>query len=334
MNNSIDIYNEESYLFFSIGNANYAFKSNCVLTVMQLVELEYPESMPNYIMGLLEYNNSIIKIVDLCKVLNLENQKYTLNSKIIIVKAKNDIFGIIADNIIEIKRIISSSFGSMPYSSSKSYVLGIYTDKDFSSTLINLENIEKKINEKHYEDDCTNSLPLLLPSDLNSKEVLHRRKMHYTRKMREISNIIIESQDTYITFLLDRNICCLKILHVLGFYKLSNIKLVAIPCTPSFIRGVANLKGRYITILDLLQFSENKETKITKDTNIILVEHEDYQIGILADAIGETIEVDENVVKQIREKQSGCLKECVINNEVHLFLDIKKLFENEKLYIS
>lgn len=334
MNNSIDIYNEESYLFFSIGSANYAFKSNCVLTVMQLVELDYPESMPDYIMGLLEYNNSIIKIIDLCKILNLENQKYTLNSKIIIVKAKNDIFGVIADNIIEIKRVFSSSFGSMPYNSSKSYVDGIYTDKEFSSTLINLENIEKKVNEKHYEDDCINPSPLLLPSDLNSKEILHRRKIHYTRKMREVSNIIIESQDTYITFILDRNTCCLKILHVLGFYKLSNIKLVEIPCAPNFIKGVANLKGRYITILDLLQFSENKKTEVNKDTNIILVEYEDYQVGILADAIGETIEVDENVIKQIKEKQSSCLQECVINNEVHLFLDIKKLFENEKLYIS
>lgn len=313
---------------------NYALKSSCVFAVMQLVELEYPESMPDYITGLLEYNGSIIKIADLGKILSLENQQYTLNSKIIIVKTNNDTFGIIVDNIIEIKRMMSSSFNPIPYNQEQSYIEGIYTEKDFSSTLINLENVEKKINSQNEEQgDISNKSPFL-PADVKSKEILHRRKMHYKRKMQEISNVLIESQDTYITFLLDKNICCVQILHVLGFYKYSSVKLVEIPCTADFIRGVVNLQGRYITILDLLQFSENKQTEITKDTIIILVEYEDYQIGILADAIGETIEVDENLIKQAQKKEQSCLNECVINKTMHLCLDIKKLFEDEKLYIS
>ena len=63
---------EENYIFFSIGSSNYAFDAGYVVDIIQLVELEYPEAMPAYIVGLFEYNNQLIKIVDLRNILKLD----------------------------------------------------------------------------------------------------------------------------------------------------------------------------------------------------------------------------------------------------------------------
>ena len=334
INNQVAQYVEESYIFFSVGERNYAFKSNHVFAVMQLVELEYPEHLPEYIAGLLEYNNQIIKVVDLRKILNLESGEYNLNSKIIVVKTKNDTFGIIVDNVSEIRKLETSLFNLPPYNIEESFIEGIYTDKDFSSTIINLENIENKINSYSSNDKACSSAAIYMPKDIQSQETLHRRKLHYARKMREIKGVLIESQDTYITFKLKENTCCVKILHVTGFYKYSNIKIINVPCTPDFIKGIVSIKGRYITVIDLLKFTGGKETEITQDTRIVVVEYEDYEIGIITGIIGETIDVDEGVIKVNSENSKNCLTECVIKNKMYLFLDIKKLFSDEKLYIS
>ena len=334
MNNQVAQYMEESYIFFSVGERNYAFKSNYVYAVMQLVELEYPEHLPEYIAGLLEYNNQIIKVVDLRKILNLESGEYNLNSKIIVVKTKKDTFGIIVDEVSEIRKIETSLFNLPPYNTEESFIEGIYTDKDFSSTVINLENIESKINSYSNKNEKSSPAAVYMPKDIQSQETLHRRKLHYARKMREIKGILIESQDTYITFKLEDNTCCVKILHVTGFYKYSNIKIIKIPCTPDFIKGVVSIKGRYITVIDLLKFTGSKETEITQDTRIVVVEYEDYEIGIITGIIGETIDIDEGVIKVNSENSKNCLTECVIKNKMYLFLDIKKLFSDEKLYIS
>lgn len=333
MNNAIGQI-EQSYIFFSIGTFNYAFDAKYVLDIMQLVELEYPESMPEYIVGLLEHNNQVIKIVDIRNILNLDPIEYNLNSKIIIVKTENDVFGFVIDEVREIKRVNVTTFNAPPYNSEKSYLQAIYTDKDVTSTVINIENVEKKINSRTEEYRLGKSASQFLPADLSSKETLHRRKLHYARKMREVSSLIIKNQDTYITFGLDDSTCCIKILHVSGFYKYANVKLTNVPCTPDFIVGVASIKGRYITIIDLLKFTEGKSTPITQDTSIVVVEYEDYEIGIITPAIGETIDFDENLLKFNQSTKVPCLNECVVNETMYLFLDIKKLFSDEKFYIS
>ena len=334
INNPVSEIKEESYIFFSTGERNYAFKSNYVFAVMQLVELEYPEHLPEYIAGLLEYNNQVIKVIDLRKILNLESGEYNLNSKIIVVKTEKDTFGIIVDSVSEIRKLETSLFNLPPYNLEESFIEGIYTDKDFSSTIINLENIENKINSFSDKNEKDASAAIYMPKDIRSQETLHRRKLHYARKMREIKGSLIESQDTYITFKLQDNICCVKILHVSGFYKYSSTKLIKVPCTPDFIKGVVSIKGRYITVIDLLKFTGGKETEITQDTRIVVVEYEDYEIGIITGIIGETIEVDEGIIKINSENSKTCLNECVIKNKMYLFLDIKKLFSDEKLYIS
>ena len=335
MNNAVADYSGENYIFFSIGTFNYAFNVKYVLNIMQIVELEYPESMPDYIAGLLKYNNQIIKIIDIRNILKCNIAPYNLNSKIIIIKTEHDTFGIIVDDVKEIRKINKLSLNAPPYDREKSYLEAIYTDKEFSAIIINLEQIEKKINKN--EDNISNfknSSTALLPKDKISKETLHRRRLHYAKKTGEVSNELIKSQNTYITFRLDKNICCIKIFHIAGFYKFLSAKLTKVPCTPDFIVGIANIKGRYITVIDLLKFIENRSSEITKDTSIIVIEYEDYEIGIMADAIGETIDIAENLVNTKQETVQSYLNECVINNIIYSFFDVKKFFGDEKLYVS
>ena len=61
--------------------------------------------------------------------------------------------------------------------------------------------------------------------------------------------------------------------------------LTPLPCTPPFIAGVVNVRGRILPVLDLKKFFELPERGLTDLHRIILVRGNDLELGLLADVI-------------------------------------------------
>jgi len=62
-------------------------------------------------------------------------------------------------------------------------------------------------------------------------------------------------------------------------------ELTLLPCTPAFIRGIVNLRGRILPVLDLKRFFGLPEIGLTDLHRIILVRGADLEFGLLADDI-------------------------------------------------
>lgn len=62
-------------------------------------------------------------------------------------------------------------------------------------------------------------------------------------------------------------------------------ELTPLPCTPSFVRGIVNVRGRILPVLDLKRFFDLPEEGITDLHRIILVRRHDLELGLLADAV-------------------------------------------------
>jgi purine-binding chemotaxis protein CheW len=61
--------------------------------------------------------------------------------------------------------------------------------------------------------------------------------------------------------------------------------LTPLPCTPPFVRGVVNVRGRILPVLDLKKFFGLPEKGLTDLHRIILVSNSDLEIGLLADSV-------------------------------------------------
>ena len=105
---SENIQENDIFIFTEIGNTSYAFSALSILEIIKLVELEYPEKMPSYVAGILEYRGRIIHIIDLRTILNIETKEYDMNTHILIIQGQDAIYGIIADSIVDIKKIDST----------------------------------------------------------------------------------------------------------------------------------------------------------------------------------------------------------------------------------
>src|SRR3990170_7439035 len=61
-------------------------------------------------------------------------------------------------------------------------------------------------------------------------------------------------------------------------------ELTPLPCTPPFVLGIVNVRGRILPVLDLKMFFDLPAEGLTDLHRVILLEGDDLVLGLLADA--------------------------------------------------
>ncbi len=104
----------------------------------------------------------------------------------------------------------------------------------------------------------------------------------------------------YLTFTLDEEeygIGILKVKEIIGMMDITSV-----PRTPQFIKGVINLRGKVIPIIDLRLKFEMGEIPYTDRTCIIVVEVDSEEgtilIGIVVDAVSEVLNIQEGEIEE------------------------------------
>jgi purine-binding chemotaxis protein CheW len=97
----------------------------------------------------------------------------------------------------------------------------------------------------------------------------------------------------YLTFTLGSEMFAVGILNVKEIIEYGN--LTEIPMMPTFIRGVINLRGAVVPVVDLAARFGGKISAVQRRTCIVIVEvrQEDakHDIGIMVDAVSEVLEI-------------------------------------------
>ena len=77
--------------------------------------------------------------------------------------------------------------------------------------------------------------------------------------------------------------------------------ITEVPLMPNFLRGVINLRGEVVPVIDLAVRLGRKPIEVQKRTCIIVVElnnnEQNHVLGLLADAVSEVIEMDEDNIE-------------------------------------
>jgi purine-binding chemotaxis protein CheW len=97
----------------------------------------------------------------------------------------------------------------------------------------------------------------------------------------------------YLTFSLGGEMFGVGILNVKEIIEYGS--LTEIPMMPAFIRGVINLRGSVVPVIDLSARFGGKITEVGRRTCIVIVEVPDedtrHDIGIVVDAVSEVLEI-------------------------------------------
>ncbi len=149
---------------------------------------------------------------------------------------------------------------------------------------------------------------------------------------------INSTTNQYLTFTLNKDIYALDIASVREVLELTPI--TRIPRTPKFMRGVINLRGHAVPVVDMrLKFGMSR-TEDTINTCIIIVEvsfdGESTVMGALADSVREVIELTENMIEEPPRMGTTIKTEFIRgmgkqDDEFVIILDINKILSVEEL---
>ncbi|WP_243439190.1 chemotaxis protein CheW [Fundidesulfovibrio soli] len=147
-----------------------------------------------------------------------------------------------------------------------------------------------------------------------------------------------ESTNQYLTFTLGEEVFALDIASVREVLELTSITKV--PRTPEHIRGVINLRGRAVPVVDVRLKFGMPPAENTVDTCIIIVEvslgGEQTVLGALADSVQEVMDIEPGDVEPAPRMGTSVKADFIKGIGRHgegfiILLDIDRVFTEEEL---
>jgi purine-binding chemotaxis protein CheW len=141
----------------------------------------------------------------------------------------------------------------------------------------------------------------------------------------------------YLTFRLGAEEYGLEILKVREIIGLMNI--TSVPRTPACIRGVINLRGKVIPVVDLRRQFGMEEVEDTEETCIIVVEvtagGDGVEMGILVDTVSEVLDIAESEIQETPSFGEGIDTDFILalakaKGSVKILLSIEKVLSQRE----
>ena len=157
-----------------------------------------------------------------------------------------------------------------------------------------------------------------------------------------MSTQVIEKTTTYLTFTLGEEVFSVdvsKVREVLEYTKITKV-----PKVPEFMRGVINLRGTVVPVIDLkLKFGMGV-TKDTIDTVIVVMEvalneaKELTVLGMLTDSVQEVIDMEPDSIEPAPHVGASVNTDFIKgmgkrNGNFIIILNIDKVFEGKELEV-
>ena len=142
----------------------------------------------------------------------------------------------------------------------------------------------------------------------------------------------------YLTFMLADEVFAVDVARVREILEITSITKV--PQVPDFMRGVINLRGCVVPVIDLRLKFAMQETAQTVNTCIIVVEvemgGESIVLGALADSVQEVIEMEPSQIEAAPHIGTHLQTEFLkgmgkLDSNFIMILDIDKVFNSEEL---
>lgn len=142
----------------------------------------------------------------------------------------------------------------------------------------------------------------------------------------------------YLTFALgpeEFGLEILKVREIIGY-----MPITAVPQTPSYVKGVINLRGQVIPVVDLRAKFAMEETETTSETCIIVVEIRretgKCSTGIVVDRVRDVLDVLQENIEESPNFGAGVDTECIlgmgkIGDSVKILLDIDRVLAGTDL---
>lgn len=152
-----------------------------------------------------------------------------------------------------------------------------------------------------------------------------------------LSRSLEDSEDTqkgkYLTFVIQNETYGIGIQYVteiIGMHKITEV-----PDLPEFLKGIINLRGNVIPVLDVRLRFRKAPMEYNDRTCIVVVDINGISMGLIVDTVSEVISIEEADVVPPPETMMGVSNRYIkgigkSGNDVKLLLDCRRLLKDEE----
>lgn len=141
----------------------------------------------------------------------------------------------------------------------------------------------------------------------------------------------------YLTFVLgteEYGIEILKVREIIGMMDITSV-----PQTPDYMKGVINLRGKVIPVIDLRLKFAMTELKYTQETCTIVVEVNGSLIGIIVDTVSEVVDIAGEEVEETPQFGQEIDTDFIIglgkvDQKIIILLNIEQVMATEELEMA
>ena len=157
-------------------------------------------------------------------------------------------------------------------------------------------------------------------------------------KVTRVNQALLDKEGKYLTFALaqeEYGLEILKVREIIGY-----MEITAVPQTPEYVKGVINLRGQVIPVIDLRGKFGMETTGITDETCIIVVEitQDDraFNTGIVVDRVQEVLDIDGQDIEEAPQFGASVDTNFIlgmgkIGDTVKILLDIDRVLTGDRL---
>jgi len=141
-------------------------------------------------------------------------------------------------------------------------------------------------------------------------------------------------KDKFLTFRIGDEDYGIPICHVIEIVGIQ--KITEVPDMPDFVRGVINLRGQVIPVMDLRTRFKMPGRDYDERTCVIVVRLEECSVGVVVDTVSEVINIPEgNISPPPSLSKTGGGRYIMgmgrVDNNVKILLDTTKLLYDQEL---
>jgi len=137
----------------------------------------------------------------------------------------------------------------------------------------------------------------------------------------------------YLTFLVEDVGYGIEISYVVEIISVQDITLV--PHTHAYVKGIINLRGTVVPVIDMGMRFGGSEVVYTEQTCIIVLSMDDMSVGILVDGVQDVTDIEDENIQDPPTTTGNAVKNHFIKavgvsaGEVKQLIDVYTVFEYE-----
>jgi purine-binding chemotaxis protein CheW len=150
-------------------------------------------------------------------------------------------------------------------------------------------------------------------------------------------NLEIQNEDTqkgrFLTFTLGKEDYGIEIKYVTEIIGIQPI--TQIPELPDYLKGIINLRGKIIPVMDVRLRFGKEPLAYTDRTCIIVIDINETSIGLIVDTVSEVVSIEDENIMSPPNAKTGFNNRYVkgigkLGNEVKLLLDCGKILREDE----